>query len=718
MNPPSSRRGASLIARIASESPWTNELPAGAAADRRPNVSVRSHALSIALILLLGLVAHVWVLWDGLFLDDHWHRLQLEQRGWAIQDLLDTTTIEPAQFIDSWWQDRTVRWEYLRPGAILLMKTVHALSGGSVIAQHAVGLALHLATACMVYALCLLLTAHRGWSTVGGLLFGAYSHATIAVPWLAAQNALLQTALSVAAVLAYIRASGLRPAAAQAIERSAEPTVDHAAERTAPAPPVRRGLLLACIALWTAALLSRENALVLPVIFLALDRAFGGRATVRARRGVYAVFALIGLAFVATRLSLLHARMPDVYLRRPDGLEYPLWLLAKMLHYVCSAVWLSPMTVGPSGRYNPFVEVPGDCALMIAILGVMGSGYYLACRRLRGWWIWPLWIVLAFVPVAPLMAAPHTGYMAGVGFAVAMVLGPALRRDAAPTGIGRLSPGVAIWFLLATHIYIPIYRQLWLSLVNAERVTLSQLAAVPPPAQARHVFFLNLPFVNIYIEPSLRAQGSIGEATRCHVLTYSPDLLRCTDAFRIEQLDAHSFEIATAGRPWFSGYLGRFLLDGMRDGGRLSPGETVSGELFDTTVIEADGEGVRRLRFRFRKPLADPEFVFLVTSAEAAAARIRFASSADLTGNAANAPPLAPPDALRLVAALGGPPPPAFDAWWEVHGSAEALAAVRATAALETERTRRDALYATRRIAAGIIRTDLYVTGPRYPGPR
>ena len=59
-----------------------------------------------------------------------------------------------------------------------------------------------------------------------------------------------------------------------------------------------------------------------------------------------------------------------------------------------AAVWLSPLTVGPTGRFNPLLEVPGDCLFMFVILAVMGAGYFVACRRARGWWLWPLWLSL------------------------------------------------------------------------------------------------------------------------------------------------------------------------------------------------------------------------------------------------------------------------------------------------------------------------------------
>src|SRR5207249_1018688 len=102
---------------------------------------------------------------------------------------------------------------------------------------------------------------------VGALLFVVYSHSVFAVAWLAANNTVLQTSLTLAALLCYVRASALNLYAARPKE---EP------DNTAwtPAPQLRRGWFAASLLLWMLAMLSRENAIVLPAILAALDLAF------------------------------------------------------------------------------------------------------------------------------------------------------------------------------------------------------------------------------------------------------------------------------------------------------------------------------------------------------------------------------------------------------------------------------------------------------------
>ncbi|HEX9832028.1 MAG TPA: hypothetical protein VGA66_02885, partial [Mycobacterium sp.] len=327
----------------------------------------RSWRTAPAVLALAVTAAHGWALGDGLFLDDHWHQQQLRELGWSPHELLSATSIEPDEFIGAWWQDRRVRWEYPRPVAVALMKVVHELTDGSVVAHHTVSLVLHFLAACMVCRLCFLLTANLRWSVVGGLLFVVYSHSVFAVGWLASQNILLQTALMLAALLFYVRASGLQLGP------------DYAATTGwSGVPRLRIGAWVVTLVLWVLAIFSRENAVVLPVVLAAFDLAFGGRRHVRARLKLYAPMVLVALAFAVWRVTAFHP-MPDFYVRRPDGDGYLLWCLAKLMHYLSSSVWLSPMTIGPSGRYAPFSEVPGDCLFMAAILAIMGTGYVLAC---------------------------------------------------------------------------------------------------------------------------------------------------------------------------------------------------------------------------------------------------------------------------------------------------------------------------------------------------
>ncbi len=766
-----------------------------------------------ALLVIATLLVHGWSLGDGLFLDDHWHQAQLRERGWSLDLLFDATTIEPARFVHMWWQDKPAVWRYARPVSVALMKLVCDVSGGSAFAQHVVSVGLHLLTVWMVYRLCLMLTGHRGWSTVGGLLFAVYVHSIFAVGWIASQNGVLQTCLCVGALMAYLRGSGLRVG-------------PDAAGDSANAPRWR-WIALAWL-LWLLALGSRENAVVMPVIFVAFELAYRRRSNgvgegdipvdvehdvdsdrVSATRQhcsravapqdcsravaprphalshvlswpsvSLVLMSAVATAFAWWRLAIYAVPMPDVYVRRPDGdlLAFAEWCSVKLLHYVCSAVWHSPMTIGPSGRLDPVREVPGDCLLMLGIVGVMAFGYVQATRGLRGRWIWPLWIILSLLPVTHVLATPHSGYMAGVGFAVATVFPAALARSARPVGIGRCAKGVAIFFLIATCSYTPIYRALWTSMVAAERITIEEWAlAGPPPPTVTDVFLINVPFVNIYAGPCMseawRSEGggttpSGGGAIRTHVLTFAPDLLHANQPCTLRQIDDHTIEVTSAGKPWFSGLLGRFLIDGLRENGRLQRDQVIVADPFITHVVDAGQNGIRAIRFRFKEPLSSPGYQFYFTSPVCSALPLRFGKprkvASDSLESTADSPHNAAalldrlrggraaaavglfdlltrdPDALagrreefdRLVGdvarSVGADAAPrvaesgsidvvGLSEWWTNRVDDRILAHVSmARDTLAPWRRRRDRLAAIRSAAARIIRTDLYLTGPPY----
>jgi len=591
-------------------------------ADRRG--SARFVMLAGILLAAATAGAHGRSLFDGLFFDDHWHRQQLETSGWGWSDLLNAATLEPARFLGMWWQTEPIRWQYSRPVSIFLMKVVHVVTGGSTPAQHAVSILLHYLNACMVAAMVFRLTRHRYWTIVAGLLFVIYSHSVFAVGWLASQNTVLQTTLVLAAIHWYVSATRLEIG----------PNRTAAANGTALPFGAAAGIIL----VYVLALFTRENAIMLPIVLAAFDLAFGTRGRLKVNRAFYGVVAAVSVAFLAWRFLAFYAPMPNIYSRHFEGpatfgsvASYGLWLVAKLLHYICSAIWLSPMVVGPAGRYNSWVEAPADSILTVVIILVLGFGYFAAARRASGWWIWPLWIVLAYLPVTPILPTPHQGYLGGVGFSIAMVLGPALRRHIKPKG-WPISAAVATWFLIATTIYIPIYRTLWDGMRAAESLTTAKLATLPPPHGATDLFFINLPFVNIYAKLSLaEVWGDASRDMRCHALSFAPSVTGVESACRIETPDDRTLRVtldASNGPPgatgYFSGLLGRFLLDGMRDSS-APISRPVRGDLFDVDVPQWNEEtGAWALEFKFHRPLSSPAYRFYLATPTCALAELRF----------------------------------------------------------------------------------------------
>lgn len=726
------------------------------ATDRRRLRSLLAGAGIALLLAVATLLAHGWSLADGAVLDDHWHQQGLRAHGWSPGDLLRTLEIEPARWVHFWWQEQSVRWEYFRPLFTLAMKILYVTIGQhDPLPLHAFSITLHWLSAGMVFLLGRWIGLRALWAGAAALLFVLYPHATITVAWSSSLNVVMVTCLMLGALLAYWRASGLTASRARATEDT---------------PRLRGGWTIAALLLWVLALLSRENALMLLPMCVACDAVYGGRGHLRRRIGVYAAGGVLAVAFVLLRIALIDHPMPNVYVRLPGGdlVEYAAWASAKLLHYLVSSIWFAPMSVGPTGRFNPFLEAPLDCLLMVALLVVLGGGYFWATRRRPGWWLWPLWILLAVLPVVPVIATPHSGYLPGVGLALAIgLVGDAARwrgwRAAA------LCRGVVAVYLVGAGIFTMFNRWQWTAIIAAEQLVLEWVATRPPPAEAEHVFFINLPFVNIYAKPALDQRlGPEFEDLACHVLTFSPDAFLFEQRSRVTPVDEHSFVLEVEGRPYFAGVLGRFLLDGFGRGGALRAGDVFHSNEFDAEVLRADAHGVEALRFTFHRPLADLAYCFYFTSAECGAARLKFVeiegqaaeplesslavtevqtlaerfSAGDARAGAAllqiaasadhprraEAVALLRPVAEFVAGATGGPSLPSeqdpqawgeFADWWRTHVTDETL---RDTWLLRADfaaylKAREEVPHA-RMWVGKVIRTDLYLTGPPFPGPR
>lgn len=637
------------------------------------------------IITLVTLAAHGLALFDDVVLDDYWHQRGLRTYGWSFTDLMRTLDISPSDFLGVWWQTQEVKWHYLRPFFIVCMKFVYGVIGGeNPVALHAFSLFMHLASALLVWRLCWLLMRHESYSILGGILFAIYPHSVITVAWPSSQNVVIQTTLLLAVMLLYIRASGLDLARADRPRKASGP-VD--------IPALSRRHTAWAFALWLLAIFTRENAVLLPAILASFDLAFGGVRHLWRRRGVYLAFLIVGAAFAAWREWMGIHPLPDVYCIRPDGnwAEYLPWLAAKFPHYVCVAVWPAPMTAGPTGRYAPWSTATGDCLLMLGIVAIVGGVYWRAARRARGWWIWPLWIAMSVLPVTALVATPHSGYMCGVGFAAGFALAVTLGCDARrrPRGVRVLTGVTAAVVFLGMAFMTPVNRLQWSGIAAAEQYLPSWVKADPPPQTTRDVFFINLPFVNIYAKPNLVARlGPSFEDVNVHALTFAPHVVQMDRRTIVEQLDERSFTVAVEGQAYFSRLVGRFLLEGFRGKELFAPGDHVAGKAFDVDIVEADERGVWKLKFTFPRPLTDPSYCFYLASSRCGAARRRFTGPAapaaipDRTSAPSSGAISDPVELMRLEAMLHIGNTAAAGVLFETAISGELPAANQASAAL------------------------------------
>ena len=173
--------------------------------------------------------------------------------------------------------------------------------------------------------------------------------------------------------------------------------------------------------------------------------------------------------------------------------------------------------------------------------------------------------------------------------------------------------------------------------------------------------------------------------------------------FTLQQNSSHSFSVCVEGRPYFSGLLGRFLIDGMRRDGPFQAGQTIRGDCFDVRIVQASAEGVGELTFTFDQPLTSDRSRFYVTSFDCGALPIRFQ----------------PTESADVADPLLGKNWPQVVEWWRGPVDDRMLSALFAGRdAVMDMRHRRDELRRGRALVRRYLRCDLYLTGAPFPGPR
>ncbi len=599
----------------------------------------------VGLVLLAAvLIGHGGSLRDGLFFDDYWHRATLRSYGWSFHDLVESATFDlPGRLAHLWWQEVPLQWRYARPVAMLAMKLELIASRGSPVGVHAFALGWHLLATWMVYLIALWALRSRGWALLAAALFALQPHSVFAVSWIAARNALVSGALFFAAVVAYLHASPMRREAGR---------------------PLSVPWLVLSLALWLLALFARETAVIFPLVIVLLDWAAaratplpsgegangkcrmpnaeravsagsaplppippegggGRRRSLGAfARGapwlVYALVASLTLGYLYWRLVVFPtSRPPEIYFTAPHGLVYVPWALGKLLHMVFALVFHTPMFLGLATYGSSVWAHVLVFGVMALLVGGIGAWYAWASRGLGSRVVWPIWLIAAFVPVIPVFVMPHFGYLPAAALAVMLaVMVRALRRR---------WRSVAAAVVLASSLWsLAIYRFAWRGIVRNEQVVYADIEDnTPRPAPGARLFFINLPVAGIYAAVALREAWGLDDLEG-YVLTFAPQPLMMDRPSVVQRVGPRELVVSTPPPGYFSGLSGRMLIDGMRPGQPLAAGMVIPGELFDTTILQADPRGVTRLKFTFKRPLDDPSYYFYVSTPARPACRLVF----------------------------------------------------------------------------------------------
>lgn len=416
-----------------------------AAGPRARDPERRRAAMAIGLCIALAAAAYANALGNGFAYDD----TALVEKNPRVHSFDQV----PALFAEPYWPGLYggEKTSLYRPLTLLTFTVDWTLWNGHPAGFHLTNLLLH-ALATGLLTLLLLRFAGPWGAGIGGAWFALHPVHTEAVANVVGRAELLAAVAVLGALLIVLRG-----------ERDAE--------SRPPAAPAALG----ASALFAAALLTKESAVVLPLLLLLLDGAregwTGPRAALRsllARRRLYGTLALAALAALTLRWVALGAAVGGDTAAAffPD--REPVTRFFTMIRVWPEYVRLLVAPLELSADYSPAVLLPASSVTPLGLLGIALAAALLAIA-LRLWRRRPLvsagilWVPIALLPVSNLLfpsgvvLAERTLYLPSVGGALVAAGLTELVRERWPRSRRRLA-AAATAALLALFAVVTVRR--------------------------------------------------------------------------------------------------------------------------------------------------------------------------------------------------------------------------------------------------------------------
>jgi len=556
----------------------------------------------VAVFIMVG---HGWSLDAGIFLDDHSHRAQMRESGWGYHDAVEASRLGIIGRVMYLWFKKEAGLHFYRPVAFWLMKFQYTLVGWRPTGMHAFSLLWHFAAAMLVYALAFKCIGRRNWAAVVATLFASHPGHVLTVYWIACQTELMVVTFILSAVLCYWRYSSWPvPAFVRSPLLGGQPGTSRG----------HIGWLVASCVFFALALGCRENAVMFPAIALAGDLLL--RSGPWRRRIIsYGVFGLIFLVYLSLRSQALGGfpmpRRP--YMVPPDDPHFLSFLWEKFVYYILGLFAYFPVL--PIGGQIYFRDHP---VLFYATFTGVVLGWiplFIAFRRSRGFFLAPLWILLSLPPVLAVFASGHHLYLPAVGM-VLMIAGGWAWLAGAFQPVGALvskARNMVVLVMVALHaIVLPTacwaFGWVYRTSTQVEDVLIREVVEQTPTIRdGDKLFFINISMMAYYAIPAIEEETG-ARNLRGYVLTFSPTVLMMEETCHVEQIDDHSFSVRLDRDGYFCGAMGQVLREAMGRTEFFKPGERIESDEFETTVAECSNRGIRKLIFRFRRPLNSPDY--------------------------------------------------------------------------------------------------------------
>ena len=576
---------------------------------------MRYYFFPIAVIVLAVAAFHGRSVDDGLMLDDNNHRAELHENGWSLRNMVDASHLGgERRRVHMWWQDQADQY-FFRPLAFFLMKTEYVICRWHPAPMHIFSLAWTALNCVLVLLLARSVGLSLIWATLAGLLFVVHPANALTTQWIACQNEQMATAFLLAGLICWARRTGW---------------VRWDGSATTPDGPWWAFAALLC---FIAALACRETAVVFAPLVILGDYLL--RPTrLKSRQSVYALLVLLTLAYFFMRHAALggFTLLGPPYAYLPSTPGFTRFIFDKFFYY-CIGLF----------AYVPIIGFAGLDAMRSQPTAFYGSFAVVACMwAVLLTWLRParhIWYMLALAtiplaPVLPVFASAHHLYMASAGamLAVVMVIHAIWQRVSQFVDSTRRNARAMLAVALSLYLITGAGLNLLFSSSFSGFSALSQLPAIEatelngPYHPNDRLFFINLPPLGFNCMPAIEERTGVSPLTG-YVLTFSSDFLGMNQPSSIERVDDRTLRVRTDGPGYFSGQMGRSMLEAIGRNAPFRQGERFETPDFQVEITRADDAGIQELTFTFPRPLDDPTYHFFFGSSQFVAYPLPFHST-------------------------------------------------------------------------------------------
>ena len=352
-----------------------------------------------------------------------------------------------------------IHGNYYRPLFLLFLLLNYKLFGPFAAGWHLVSVAAHMGVTYLVYLLARRLTGETGTALIASLIFGLHPVHIESVAWISGITDPLLALFLLPAFLCYLNGR----------------------ERTVHG----RSWLAGSLVLYGLAMLSKETALILPIIIFAFEWLWQGASGSSRLRMVFdrtrtamvriVPFLLLTFVYLGVRWQVLEGLGHTM---APLGVWTIIFTWPHLLlFYLCHLIW----PFGLSVFYNvPYVKTPGLVPFVLPLAGLVAVGFlvFLGVRKLektspgRGRLAVFLcaWILIPFIPLLDLSVLPvgeiaHDRYLylPSIGFSIllAMVLRRISRGKARFLGMPALQAASVLLLAAMFGISTTVQDRYW-----------------------------------------------------------------------------------------------------------------------------------------------------------------------------------------------------------------------------------------------------------------